>query len=196
MVTSPAHNEKDLLLRVSNGDAAAFAKLFKAHWDRVYSFATLIMRSSEIAEDITQEIFLSIWKNKSRAATIENLEAYLRTSTRNYAYSKLKRLKLEDDYLAQLEETMEQDRRTSSFEPNYNQLSDVMERGIRQLSPQQQKVFRMSRQKGMSHSEIAAELGLTPGTVKDYLVKALAHMRKFMKDYTAILLLLLEGFSG
>ncbi|MES1249635.1 MAG: sigma-70 family RNA polymerase sigma factor, partial [Chitinophaga rupis] len=61
--------------------------------------------------------------------------------------------------------------------------NQLIEHGINQLTPQQQKVFRLSRFQGLSHAEIAQATGLSPRTVKNYMVSAILSLRNYLEKY-------------
>lgn len=185
----------DILLLVARGDEEAFGQLFNTHWDRVFSTAMIILKSYEAAEDVAQEVFLKFWNAREKAAEIEDLNAWLFITTRNLVYSRLRRMKLEEAYL-----NLSKSKTLTLAEPGaeqlaeYNELKQFIEEGINNLPSQQQIAFRLSREKGLTHEEIGAQMGISPRTVKDYIVKALAFLRTYLSDHAAWLLAVFFGY--
>ncbi len=169
------------------GDADAFSQLFNRYWDKVYSTALVFTKSSELAEDTAQEVFMRLWQNRGKAGEIDNLDAFLFIATRNLIYNRLNRMKLEEAYSHYLQyqvTTLHTGPETFAEE---RELQAIIEAGIQQLPPQQQKAFRLSREKGLSHEEIGRQLGISKASVKDYIVKAIAFLRRYLQEHAAIL---------
>ncbi len=84
--------EQDLLIRLSEGDSAAFAELFHAYSDRVYATALRLMGSHTYAEEIVQEVFMKIWLTRHTLHQVTYFRAYLFTTARNHIFNCLKQL--------------------------------------------------------------------------------------------------------
>jgi len=191
------YNEQDLLRRIAAGDTAAFDALFRLHWDHVYSVAFLASKSADFAKDVAQEVFLWVWKERQQVAAVENIRAYLYGATRNFILRKLKRATVEENYKRSLSHPLDyitQADVSPETGARLKELQQLIEAGIRKLPPQQQRAFRLSREQGLSHEAIAREMDLSGHTVKDYIVKALAFLRKYIAQYGDILMLCL--FAG
>jgi RNA polymerase sigma-70 factor (family 1) len=173
------YNEKELLALIAEGDECAFAKLFLHYRDRVYSIAFKLTKSTVIAEEIVQEVFLKIWLKRANLNDIQNFNAYLFIVTRNDVYKVLKGiarnykitlLKDEDQSLA--------NNNTSDFvmEKEYNLL---LQRAIDRLPNQQKQVYYLIKDQGLKREEVACQLHLQPETVKFHLSQAMKNIRAF-----------------
>lgn len=181
-------------MRIAGGDTAAFDALFRLHWDHVYSVAFLASKSADFAKDVAQEVFLWVWKERQQMTTVENIRGYLYQATRNFILRKLKRATVEENYKRSLSHPLgyiTQTDVTPEMNARLKELQQLIEAGIRKLPPQQQRAFRLSREQGLSHEAIAREMGLSGHTVKDYIVKALAFLRKYVTQYGDVLLIFL-----
>lgn len=188
----PTYEEKEWLRQLAGGNRQAFDALYHAYFDRVYSTAFYFLKSAGLAEDLTQDVFTGFWQYRERAAEIENLEAWLRTVTRNKVLSRISRLKTEQAYLKSLTTAISNGAGKNYVVPDYHNIPKLMDTMIQRLPPKQQKAFRLSREQGWSNEEIAAELGVSKATAKDYLVKAVAFLRKQLQEYAVVLLLIAE----
>jgi RNA polymerase sigma-70 factor (ECF subfamily) len=169
------------------GEADAFSQLFNAYWNKVYATALAFIKSSQLAEDTAQEVFMRLWQNRDKATEIDNLDGFLFITTRNYIFNKLSRIKLEEAYNNYLQHQLLHFSNGPEILAEERELKEIIEAGIRELPPQQQKAFRLSREKGCSHEEIAQQLGVSKASVKDYIVKALAFLRKYLQEHAALL---------
>ena len=186
MLAANAYQEENLLNKLSDGDALAFDQLFFQYWDHVYSAALIMTKSTAIADDIAQEAFISVWKDRQQMGAIRNFKAFLYTNVKFIVHKKLRRLKVEEAYRHFLLSKYAD----APFKPEQDDLLDLkelqqtLEQGIAKLPAQQQHAFRLSREQGLSHEQISEAMGVSKKTVKDYIVRAIAHLRPFLSQYS------------
>jgi len=88
---NPVHNERDLLLQVSEGNEIAFRQLF-LHWHQLLAgYILRITESRELTEEIVQDVFLKIWMTRETLSEINNFKHYLLVVSRNQAFDVLKK---------------------------------------------------------------------------------------------------------
>lgn len=187
--------ERDLLSSIAEGNQQAFCSLFELFKQKVYSYSYHFTRSSFTAEEITQEVFMKIWSSRESMATIENIDAWLSTVTRNLCFNYLKKIALErklSQAIAQKEATAEEN--VDQYMAYKDQLS-LLDEALDQLSPQQKLIFRLNREQGLKNEEIARQLNLSPNTVKTHMVSALRKIRHFMETHPAHIITLLFFLS-
>lgn len=196
-VMYPLHSYTDpeLLARIAMGDQAAFTEIFRRYNNSVRAAAFHLLQSTEATEDLVQEIFMHFWKNREKAVEIRDLTAFLFINTRNRALNIFRRQRLEQDYQSYLLQTISHiDALSADQLTVYNDLKASIEEAISLLPPQQQTAFRLSREQGLSHSEIAERMNISSRTVSDYILKALHHIRQFLHQRAAFTLALFLGF--
>jgi RNA polymerase sigma-70 factor (family 1) len=180
----PLHNEKDLLQQVAEGDEEAFRVIFNLYAPRLKSYLFKLSRSKEVVEDILQDVFLNIWKNRAGLGAIENFDSYLFIAVRNLAHRSFQRRARETLIVAQLSKTgsnevsFEEENRMTGQE-----VRAFVQQAINKLSPQQKKIFLLSRVHGLSHEEIARELGISRRTVTNTITEALRSLRLDIEGY-------------
>ncbi|WP_326993602.1 RNA polymerase sigma-70 factor [Chitinophaga sp. 212800010-3] len=186
-------DEQDLISEIMTGSQRAFEALFLRHKDRVYAIAFAYTESEPDAEEIVQDVFLRVWKNRSKLGEVENLEAWLYTVSRNLSLSVLKRIakegKRKDDLIHFMPSTVTD----AESQLQVSEIQSLLQKALLLLSPQQRKVFELSRLKGMDRGMVAEALGLSPATVSVHLTIALRIVRAFLlnqKQDSAIILLL------
>jgi RNA polymerase sigma-70 factor (family 1) len=172
------YNEKDLLLRVSEGNENAFRQLFNTYRSKLYSYILKITESKETAEDTVHDVFLKIWITREKLPEIQNINAYLYRMAHNRAYNGLRRMAKETLVMAELEKGTGYE----SSDPNdklvRKEVRQFIHDAINKLTPQQKEVFRMSREEGLKQKEIAQRLNISIFTVKKHLTDALNFLRK------------------
>jgi RNA polymerase sigma-70 factor (family 1) len=172
------YNERDLLRQVSEGSENAFRMIFTQYGPKLKSYVLKLSRSKETAEDIVHDVFLNIWKNRERLVDIENFDSYLFTAVRNTAHRSFKRRARETLMVAELRKA---DQGEAAFEGEdritSREVQAFITEAIAKLSPQQKKIFLLSRDEGLSHDEIAQRLGIARRTVTNTITGALRSLR-------------------
>ena len=186
MADNGLYSEKELLLRVAEGDEKAFRGLFDDHRERIYAFGLYMTHSHVIAEDLVQEVFMRVWSSRQKLTRVTHFRAYLKTIARNAAFDHLRLLaaeKLLPDAPASIPETGEQITIARQYEQMYRE-------AIQTLSPARKRAYLLSRQSGMKNEEIAAEMGISLYTVKEHLKLAARKIRTEMERKTGLMILI------
>ena len=170
-----SHSDQQLLHRLRGGDWYAFDCLYEKHWDKVYDQAFKKLNDGDLAKDITQDVFISLWTHKE-TNYIDNLEAYLFSACRNNVF---RQLKLKDRFLPIT--TLIMDVRALCPQADAKLLEEEFFRNyesmVSTLPPAQQKIFRMRYHEDLSTLEIAQELNLARKTVQNQLTRAISVLK-------------------
>lgn len=173
-------DEKQLLKAISEGDEKAFKTFFLYYYPRIKGFINGLLQSQEEAEDLSQDIFLTLWNNRSSLHTINNLKPYLFRISKNAVYRHIERTLLFRNY--QQKETEKYIPPLESNETDDNihlkELELLVTMVEEKMPPQRQKIYKMSRESGMNNEEIARELSINKRTVENHLSQALTDIRK------------------
>ena len=185
------YNEKELLLRIANADERAFESLIERFGSTIYGHALMYLKDARLAQEVSQDILLNVWKHRSELPNIENFAGYVFVMTRNRVKTVLRKkimsfAELPEDgihsALAGTEAGLE-----------YKELRDIINAGIEELPPRRKQIFKMSRFGGLSYDEIARQLNIGKSTVKDHVLEALVYLRAYMKEKHGIVLSALLG---
>lgn len=157
--------------------------LYDQYVKHVYGIALRLMKSPELAQDLTQEIFTRVWIKKAGLREVEQFRPWLNTITRNLARDYLRKKVVSTEYepyllgfFADLSPTAEETLAS-------RQLQQVMQEAIDQLSPQLKKAFTLHRFQGLTHEQIARVMDISPTTSKSHLVRALASIRAYLQKH-------------
>ncbi len=181
--------EKGILAQVAEGDTRSFSLLVDAYWNKVYSHALSFVKSPEAAQEITQDIFVKIWDKRAALPGIESFKDYLYITGRNMIISQMRKKIMAP--LPTVECKEREDMQLPDLQLEYKNTYELIRRGMQQLTPQQQKIFRMSREEGMTHEQIAEKLGLAQNTVKWHMVIALNTLRTFLSHHIEMALVII-----
>jgi RNA polymerase sigma factor (sigma-70 family) len=190
--------EAVLLRGVAGGDERAFAGLVAAYADTVYSHCLAYVKSVEKAEELAQDVFVAIWAMRDRLASVENFSSYLFITTRNKVFRALRKRvrELVEVNAGAVETELLADLQTADLRAEYRDTYQLLLKGIGLLPEKRQQVFRMSRLDGMTHAQIARELGIHEITVAQYIVKSLSFLKKYMEEHGTDMILLIIVLRG
>lgn len=173
--------ETELLRAVANGDKQAFSQLFYAFHHELGAFVYRLTKSRSLSEEIVQDAFLKIWVSRHELIQVKSFRAYLFTITRNHAFNTLRnetrKTFLNDEILSDMLIAEE----STDFYADKEERYAIVEKAVAQLPPQQQKVWRMSKEEGLPHRQIAERLQLSPETVKRHISLAMAAVLRYVK---------------
>lgn len=194
MEHSQTKDIRDWLLKVAEGDEAAFRHIFNIYRRKIYTYIFKITGSTEIAEDTLQEIFLTIWRNRTRLADIDNFNAYIHRMAQNHAYSGFRAMAKEELALIALKNTQT----AGPAHPEQLMLSretrSRIQEAVNKLPPQQKAVFILSREMGLKQETIAQQLGISVLTVKKHLTIVLKVLRDEISGRYGFLLVCMINF--
>lgn len=189
--------ERILVTGLINGDKSAFCKLYALYKERLIYFAIRFVKSKELAEDIFQDTFTVIWQNRSFLNPDMPFAPYVYTIIKNRLLNLLHNIekdqKLKDHLLAgAVDFTNETENSILTTD-----LSQLLDKALNLLTPQQRRVFEMSRTEMKSHKEIAEELNISVYTVQQHISASLKVIRDFLSKYggsctTLLLITLLQ----
>lgn len=183
------HSEAELLRSLSEGNEDAFLKIYEKYWYKVFSVAYKRLRKKEIAEELTQELFLKLWE-KRQQLKLNKLESYLFVSIKNAVIDYIDSGLVANKYIDHYKVFVEMDTNSTQNIVAYDELSDAIEKGLEKLPGKAQQVFKLSRLENWPSDRIAKHLNLSEKTVGYHLTKSLKFMRSYLREYTLIGLLI------
>lgn len=183
------HREKELLRLISEGDEKAFTTIVSIYSAKIYGHLLAYLKKPAIAEEITQDIMMTVWNKRTELPAIENFSGWLYTVTKNRAYTALRDM-LEHAPLPE-DDQIETHLQNPLQSLENRDMMEMLNKKISQLPPRRQQVFRMSRFEGKSYEEIAKELGISKSAVNQHIVEALGFLRSSFNGEAGLAMLLL-----
>lgn len=180
----------DLLQRIAENDNKAFRMLFLRYKDRFYAAALKMTHSTHQAEEIVQQVFVLLWQRRTHLQEVEKPESYLFTIVYNTISRQFKKIAAEKAMKAKIRGKTTPSENTTEqflFEKESRQW---LQKIANQLPSQQRLIYHLSKEKGMSRKEIAEQLGISPNTVKNHLLKAMKFIRGHWEQVVMIIMLL------
>lgn len=179
---SDVYDLQNLLVRIANGDSAAYDLLFRKYYASMVLYADRILKNKSESEDLVVDLFYSLWNKRAQLSTVKGEQGYIFTLLRNKVIDLLrykKRFHLEElrDFI--LEESIEE----TIFEMElYTQLNEA----IKGLPEKCAKVLQL-KMEGLDDHEIAEKIGIQYETVRSHSKRGLALLRaKFDKTILSL----------
>lgn len=186
--------DNELVERLQKGDVEAFDLIYAKYSGKLYAFGLKYRRSTDEAEELVQSVFLKLWENATNLKKESSFKSYLFT----IAYNEMCKLFRKRNYqLKFIEETLyENSQYSTEIEDgiDYQSVLEWVQQIVDRLPERQKTVFMKSRQEGKSSKEIAKEVGLSPGTVDNYISEALKFIRSRLKNESLPVLLFFSLF--
>lgn len=192
LTDSDSYNETLLLQQIAEGNELAFRKLFTVYVPFLQPTVRSIVKDADASDDIIQETFIRIWLYRDKLSAIENPRSWVLRIAYNRAFNYLRNRQTHNKAVRYLSLN---DHRTDAGPDDviaFNTLSRLINTAVSNLPPQQNKIYRLNREHGMSIDKIATLMKLSPQTVKNTLSRAMAFIRDFIekKGYLLSLLIL------
>jgi len=182
--------EKELIVRLKDGDQTAFELLFHFYYPGLVIYASQFTADRDEAEEIVQDFFVRFWEKHQKVLLTDSLSNYFFSAVRNGSLNYLKHKKIEDRYLQEIYNLSNEH---LAYDTNLFVASELQQRiknSIGLLPDKCREIFMMSRIRGMKNEEIAIELKLSKRTVETQISNALKVLRVELKDYAGLLILL------
>ena len=183
-------NDIELLKKLRNDDEIAFKVVFNKYYSRLYYFILEFISFNDIAENIVQDTFFTLWNKRHELKDDSNLSAYLFTVAKNNCLYKLRDQRYRQKLFTansldhnELEMNMEVLSTLDSSAYTFEEIDRIIERTLEELPPQCKKVFILSRFEERKNKEIAEELNISVKVVEKHISKGLKKFKVSLKDY-------------
>jgi RNA polymerase sigma-70 factor, ECF subfamily len=172
------NSEAFLIRRLRKGDKQAFELIFNEYKEKLYYFSLGYLHSAPETEEVIQNVFISLWENRDDLKEEATLKNFLYKMTVNQIFNYFKHQAVRQKYLnhVSLMQSLEDDHSQQSI--FYNDLKEIIDNLIEDMPIRQQVIFKLSRQEGLSHNEIAVRLGLSVRSVENQIYRAIKYIKE------------------
>jgi len=186
MSVNLAPTDTDLLHRLRHGEENAFALIYQRYVRDLHRYTTARLGTREDAEEIVQEVFLSLWARHRSLREDLVLKAYLFASVKYMILRHISHRKVKQKYaeyyrlFTLVYDQTPEDQRTPE------QLEALLQRGIAQLPERCREAVQLRLLENLSNSEIAARMNIGKTTVENYMVSAVKALRKVVRGLSIV----------
>ena len=177
------HNETALVLAMQEGNKEAFTALYLHYSPQLYMNVLGMVRDPLVAEEIVQELFIKIWQKRESKSINENFAGYLYRSAQHLVHDFFRKLQRDRTLLEQFRALAQINYLNNDETLDDQGPASIVEKAISQLSPQQKKVYELIKGEGVSYKKAAEIMGISPLTVKEYIVSANKSIRNYVLSH-------------
>lgn len=175
-------NERALVLRLIAGDEEAFCELYADYKNRLIYFAMRFIRNREYAEDIFQDAFATVWQTRRSIDPEQPFGNYLYTIVKNRMMNELRTREQQEKWKEQMKEEAKHTTDETRESILLHDLQQRIDAAIQQLTARQRQIFTLSREKQLTHREIAQQLGISVNTVQESISTSLHSLRRYLEN--------------
>ena len=194
MVSKTQQSDRQLADLIKKGETHAFDQLFDRYSQRLYRFSKSLLKNHEDAEGIVQEVFFRIWKKRDELNEKKSFQSFLFSISYNLIVDQFRQRVKDQKYEQFIIKQAQQNYLNPENNLEYKELKNQVKKAVNELPERRKKIYRLSREKGLSYKEIASLLQIKSKTVENQLNLALKHIRKRLGDRTLSVVLLLYLF--
>jgi RNA polymerase sigma-70 factor (ECF subfamily) len=174
--------EKILVKEIKEGDHNSFRQIYYKYSEKVYLFAIRYINNIEDAEEIVQEVFSRIWEYKDNLDENKSFNGYILTITKNIIFNEYRKKINFDIYARYIINYIKGISNQTENQVIYENVKSIISKEIDNLPPKRKQIFNLSRNEGLSYSEIAKKLGISQKTVETHLRLALSRLKKVISS--------------
>ncbi len=191
MIKELNSDELFLVGKMVDGDIDSFKYFFDKYYNDLCNFVNIYLHDEVLAEEIVQDIFVYFWENKEKIKISGSVKSYLYSASKYKSLNLLRNLKNQKRIEKKIGESEvenyyeEQDSYLDSDE-----LKQILNTAIENLSPKCREIFLLSKQKNLSNKQIAAQLNISVKTVESQMTIAFKKLRNSLMPYRGKIFLL------
>ncbi|SER25611.1 RNA polymerase sigma-70 factor [Pedobacter rhizosphaerae] len=154
-------------------------KIYHKHWEGVFDAAFKRIGDEDIAQDITQEIFISLWENREQLHVERSLAAYLHGAVKYRVINHFRSLAIREEHSTVFASLItDRDMATPDTRLLLHEMNTEVDAALAELPEKMRLVISMSRRQEKSVKEIATELDISVQTVKNHITAGMKILRK------------------
>jgi RNA polymerase sigma-70 factor (ECF subfamily) len=173
-----------LYTKVRDGDIRSYETLFRRFYEPLCLYGNKITGNMDAAEDIVQELFYTLWKERTSLKIVWSVKSYLYGAVRNQSLQYLEHLQVRKQYYQKIvtDNISESDPNDSPQQIlEYKELEQRLNFVLEKLPKRRRDIFRMNRFEGKKYEQIAHEMSLSVKTIEAEMSKALQTLRKSLR---------------
>lgn len=171
-----------LMLSIKGGSSRALGQLMDLCWPELVRYATRQLQDLEIARDVVQEAFIQVWERRRSWRPRGSARAYLYRIVRHLVIDEKRKCSVRRRWLERQETADAPHPATPAEVLDAKMLADAFEAAVASLPERRREVFELVFQRGLTHAEAAAVMGISVPTVANQMSAALRAVRQAVKE--------------
>lgn len=183
------HNEDAIIRRLRKGETSAFDEIYNLYSRNVYRFAYSFLKSKQDSEEIIQEVFLKVWKNRKTIDEYFSFKAFLFTISYNLIIDEFRKRLKDNKYREFFANRVDHLSMDTEKTIEYHELNNRYADAVEKLPERRKMIYKLHRDEGLPYKEIAAKLKISERTVENQISQALKYLRSMLGPETVPLII-------
>jgi RNA polymerase sigma-70 factor (ECF subfamily) len=177
MAALKTYLDQELVALLRQGSEAAYTEIYNRYKNLLQNHAYKKLEDFDEVKDVLQELFTQLWVKREELPETTNLRGYLYITMRNKIFNIIAHRKVTSAYIQSLQEFIREENYITDLLVREKEFKAMIDKEIDALPAKMQKVFRLSRDSGLSHREIAEQLDISEQTVSKQISNAIKVLR-------------------
>lgn len=173
-------SDRELAVAIAGGSTAAFEQLFRLHYPGMCAFAARMVAERALAEDLVQEVFLYVWRNRDAWQVRTSVRQYLYAALRHGALRYLRHERVVRLHIPETTELFDRPVRLADADLESRETIALVQEAIAKLPERCRLVYTLHREQGMTYAEVAAVMNISVKTVDVQMGRALKSLRRLL----------------
>lgn len=174
--------DAEIIRRIRQGDVGQFESLFRSSYASLVKYARTLIKDNDTAEEIVQDLFFRLWKDREKTVIESSLNGYLFRAVHNSCIHYINHARVVEKYAREMSLKSEGYSESPTEIMHYEELQDKVAKVIERLPEKCGRIFCMSRFEGLKYSEIAKKLSVSVKTVEANMGRALREFRRALAE--------------
>lgn len=183
-----SYTDSELAALLKQGDQLAYTELFERYKGILYGHAYRLLEDHDEAEDIIQDVFLTLWQKRADLNISVSFSSYLYITVRNRIFKLFARKKIAARYTESLQKFIDKDHNQTDEKLLERELAGIIEREVEALPEKMREVFLLSREGTRSYKEIGQQLDISEKTVRNQVYNALQLLKVKINSFLTLLI--------
>ncbi len=171
-------SDSEIIGRIRQGDIKQFESLFRSSYASLVKYAKTLIRDHDTAEEIVQDLFCRLWKDRDKIEIESSLNGYLFRSVHNRCLHHIEHVRVVEKHAEEMSYRISESPESPSDILSYRELQERIVVILEKLPERCGRIFCMNRFEGLKYNEIAEKLSVSVKTVEANMGKALKEFRK------------------
>ncbi|MBE9600950.1 RNA polymerase sigma factor [Pedobacter sp. MC2016-24] len=191
MLGKRIYTDEELLLLIIDNNSSAFELIFNKFSEELLRYVYRKLKNKEEAQDIVQDVFVSLFKNRDKLVGVQNLSSYLYRSALNKVFDVFKHKYVVNEYIAlQGNSEGQYAAEGTDFFIREQLLKKIIDSSIEKMPPKMKEIFLLKKYEYLSTRQIAEKLGVSELTVSTQLKRATKILRLNIDKFILLYLLM------
>ncbi|TGV00953.1 RNA polymerase sigma factor [Flavivirga rizhaonensis] len=188
------HEHNYLSKKLKSGDKKAYDFLMDTYYGKLCSYARSLINDKNKAEDIVQNVMVTIWVNRKKINYTSSVRSYLYKSVYNEFIAEFRKnvkvIYLEKKYIEAIDLVIENE------SLDIDRLMTIVNKEINNLPTKCREIFILNKKEGLTHQEISEHLNISIKTIEGHMTRAFKLLNKKLGDKIKPILFILYDFNN